>query len=394
MSLITQDDVHSIVNVKNTPNESLNKLAEVIDIILDESHPDFNNDYSNIGKIKIRYLTDSGRADELLLWAYPLMSSFKQYPVLHETVEIHNLYNKLFYIVINYNNYINNNSIPGVSTVKFKNVTDNLNNYSSSKNIPNKKTEENYNMFGKTFNNSNDKIKPVQPFEGDVLFQGRFGNTIRLGNNKETNKPNIKINVGQENKTDELSIRKTYTEDINDDTTQIWMTYDENIDIKPATIENDHHLKSAKNLPNKYNGQQITLSSNRILLNSRKNEIQLFSNTGTSICTNGYFSLDTVDEIGITTKDNFNVESNNKFNFKNSNGTFIDSPKILLGKNAKEPIVLGDKLVSLLSDLIDVILKETHPTGTGPSGPPINSADYIKIKQKLKTVLSSQNRSL
>lgn len=43
----------------------------------------------------------------------------------------------------------------------------------------------------------------------------------------------------------------------------------------------------------------------------------------------------------------------------------------------------GETLKKLLEDLIDTILAETHPTGTGPSGPPINAADYTAIKTRL-----------
>jgi len=44
-------------------------------------------------------------------------------------------------------------------------------------------------------------------------------------------------------------------------------------------------------------------------------------------------------------------------------------------------------LKAILSDLIDAILAETHPTGTGPSGTPLNFAQYTAIKTRISSLL-------
>jgi phage baseplate assembly protein V len=46
-------------------------------------------------------------------------------------------------------------------------------------------------------------------------------------------------------------------------------------------------------------------------------------------------------------------------------------------KNASQSIK------TILSDLIDAILEETHGTGTGPSTPPINAAQYTAIQERI-----------
>lgn len=43
----------------------------------------------------------------------------------------------------------------------------------------------------------------------------------------------------------------------------------------------------------------------------------------------------------------------------------------------------SESLKTILTDLIDAILTETHPTSTGPSGTPINAAQYTAIKNRL-----------
>lgn len=48
----------------------------------------------------------------------------------------------------------------------------------------------------------------------------------------------------------------------------------------------------------------------------------------------------------------------------------------------------GDEtLKEIISDLIDQILAETHPTPTGPSGTPINATAYTAIKNRLPNLL-------
>jgi len=62
--------------------------------------------------------------------------------------------------------------------------------------------------------------------------------------------------------------------------------------------------------------------------------------------------------------------------------------------NAKEKLVKGDTLKSLLEQLIDEINKIKVLTGTGPSSPPVNIPQFVAIKNKLSTFLSKQNYTL
>ncbi len=54
----------------------------------------------------------------------------------------------------------------------------------------------------------------------------------------------------------------------------------------------------------------------------------------------------------------------------------------------KEQMVLGNTLISLLSQLIDAILNMTVLTHVGPSGTPVNAATFSEIKGKLEEALS------
>jgi len=83
-----------------------------------------------------------------------------------------------------------------------------------------------------------------------------------------------------------------------------------------------------------------------------------------------------------------------------------EGTQVYIGNNAEEPLVLGNELKSRLDEIIAVIEKiltklstHTHPTGVGPSGPPlppefaeftakIKSTDITPIKNKLDQIKS------
>jgi len=387
MSLINPSSVSNQIFAGNNQSEFYQvETGEVIDVIYSSDHPDFINN-SDIGKAKIRIVSSEKTSDEEnLSWALPLNPYLISFPLKHEVVVLINLLGKLFYITsLNYFNNVNNNTLQGISDTLYKDNPDNSKEYSNvSSTIPkkgNSKIE-----LGDTFINNNNKVKPILPKEGDTILRGRFGNNIRLGNNPDTNSPNIKISVGQSPEINTSEEQTSYEENINDIKNSIWITSDEIVDIKPVTQGSTYHLKSTINPPNKFEGNQIIFNTDRVIWNAKKDEVFIFANKGISLTSNGYIAIDSNKNIGITTLDRLNVVA--------KSGTFIDSPKIDLGKDAKEPVVLGDKLVKLLEELIDEMIKEIHPTGSGPSGPPKNAAQYRIIKNKLKTILSKQNKTL
>lgn len=67
----------------------------------------------------------------------------------------------------------------------------------------------------------------------------------------------------------------------------------------------------------------------------------------------------------------------------------LTSDSIDIGQGADEAAVLGDTLVKLLGELLDLLATETHPAPGGSTGPPFNAAQYKKMKVKLKSALST-----
>lgn len=64
-----------------------------------------------------------------------------------------------------------------------------------------------------------------------------------------------------------------------------------------------------------------------------------------------------------------------------------DSSKIKFGEG-KEPMVLGNTMKSQLDDIISAMQKLTVPTAFGPSGTPINIAEFLSVQQQFSKFLS------
>lgn len=345
----------------------------VLDIIVNERHPDYAIDGSNIGAARIRLLQgDRSVQKEQLNWISPIDSSIQEYPLKNETVLVFRaLGGKLWYTKrINTTNKITESSWPGLeermaSPVEAAVKTENMMMASKGGVPAQPNIREDINL-GKEFI-ENPIVRKIRPNEGDLLVEGRYGNTIRFGSNLFSDPtiteplPNLLISVGQ-TPPKEVSTYKTLPqtnpayatryEDINEDLNSFWIVSSETVRLIPntATTENTRlaHLRSSEIPTVKYDGAQIFLNSDRLILNSKKNEISLFSSTE--------LNLSAIKSITIDTEKSIYLSANNSVS--------ISSPKIFIGNVSQntEPMVLGNKLyqnlngvVSLLNSIISVL---------------------------------------
>lgn len=97
---------------------------------------------------------------------------------------------------------------------------------------------------------------------------------------------------------------------------------------------------------------------------------------------------DQLDKSIVITKDETHYKdgNGNESIWDNEHTQFLCN-KFDVGKG-KEPMMLGDTWKSLMEELISAICTLTVPTPNGPSGTPINSAQFQAVKAKLKTALS------
>ena len=357
------------------------EAAEVIDIILNDQHPDFV-DYSDIGKAKIRFVnSEIGKDVGILSYAKPLDSGIKNFPLLHEVVIGVKYLGDLYYTQrLNVFNNVNENAFPFISMATFQGKGTSgatAQEYEDASENPNTAGGNEELSLGNTFKR-NDRVRPLQPFEGDYIIESRFGETIRLGSNQETGTPTFKLTVGQAEEVPDVIIQPI-EEDLNLDQNSIWIGTDEDMPLNPATIESDVHLQFYPDKPSEFIGNQIFMNSDRIVFNTKQNEFMTFAKKAINFVTQGVFTVDAESDIVLNTPKT----------------SIINSPEIYLGSaDATEPIVLGDSWETIMGELIDAILALIVPTPAGPSGTPINAADFTTIKNKLNSVLSKQNFSL
>tara|TARA_R110000822_G_scaffold149056_4_gene288122 strand:+ start:452 stop:1684 length:1233 start_codon:yes stop_codon:yes gene_type:complete len=195
-------------------------------------------------------------------------------------------------------------------------------------------------------------IKPLQPFEGDIIYEGRWGQSIRFGstvNNSKINNTWSKVGEngnpltilrnGQHNNNEDPWIPQV--EDINKDLSSIYLTSNQEIPISPPSTKYNSY-KSPPILPNKFTGEQIIINSGRLLFNSKN------------------------DSILMSSKDTINLNSINSINI-DSPKTIIQSKEILLGnKNATEPVILGDKFLEDLNSLLIEVASLGNILGSNP----------------------------
>ena len=359
------------------------EATEVIDVIFDEADLPLEADgtptYSLVGAIKGRMVNSQHKQPESRLgWIQPMDANIKQYPLIGEYVIVGRYLGRYYYAqTINMLGSPNSNSYPGYSGDKAS-LTDNTTRrhaHNRSREVGATKTPNKAASGEVTVGDPfvpNPLIRQLQPTFGDVIFNGRFGQSIRFGSNPDTLEPNILIRAGQ--LTDAEAFGKTadvddlkdnankpVMEDINADGSSLWITSDQEVPLEVA-IESD--------LTPTIDGKQIILNSDRLLFNAK--------NGGDIFC-----------------------YSANDINFIATTQIVVESPKILLGNvEATEPVVKGQVLVDLLLELIGILDGiHTVPTPAGPI-PKLNVAQtttgplakaFADIKRKVKDILSEQN---
>jgi len=366
--------------------------GEVLGVNYTDLNP--NNMYS----IRVKLVSNRTAGTGDTITARPMDSNMKKIPLIGEiaivfkgpsndSVSSGNLQNWYYISTLNVQNSIQQNALPDRSkSAPTGDPNANSKNYNESAdgnpNISQDKTIKQA-ILGANFIEQ-DNLKPIQPFEGDILMESRFGSSLRFGSTWKKNSavfskespwgadasnegdPITIISNGHGQSSDQ-GFNNFKTEDINLDASSIWLTKGQAVNLETVVKDSDQKAISEENnnsYKSGFTGDQILLTSDRLVFNARKDEVAMFANNGLSFGTNGSLAVDAKD------------------------GIHLNASYINLGLNPNEPAVLGDTLVRILSDLISQIQQITVPTGTGPSGIPLNSPMFSAISQRLVTCLS------
>ena len=369
------------------------------------------NENKNFDSNDIRFLgaVEFKRESSIALegYAFPFDKNNMTYPILGETVLILNIDNNYFWLPYSNNHYPNYREDYKISEVaKEKEITKNTTqskskDYKETKatGTPNQKPTQTQSSSKKY--KVNEKIKFLNPKEGDTILSGRVGNTIRfsefhLTEDGKTSSPSIFIRNKQNPELDDKKIGELVEEDINKDGTSIYIVSNK---VKvPFKEEIKKDKKAFKDYPSStdFKGDQLFVNSDRIILSAKAKEFIIFGKGNTGVITDGNYSIDAEKEVYIHNKKNVTIHSEgaNQIFFNSENG------KIFLGKDKGagdagadvQKMVLGGELVKIMEELIDAITKQVYLTPAGPSSTgPTNASQFMSIKSKLKTIQSAKN---
>lgn len=324
--------------------------ARVFDIILDETHPEWDkySKYNAMGAIKYSILGSDQDVEnpETLSVAFPINTTIRRLPLKNEIV-----------LIIKSPSY--KGSDAEYASITYYETIVGLWNTPNHNALPVKDTEEV--DLGKGIDELSN-INPLQPFPGDLLFEGRHGQSLRF-----TGYPHTKnIYVDEDNKTLPLTILSNgqietdsglehIVENINEDYSSIYLTSNHKIPLTPARTKRSAFTTEPTE-PNQYKGNQVIINGGRLYFNAKEEDIHLnaISNIG---LTSNVIGLDGVDYIG------------------------LDAKKIYLGvqarKNELQPVILGNQLEILLSSLLTSLdrlgsVLSTATTVSGQSLPTVN----------------------
>lgn len=451
--------------------------AIVLDIVLDENHPIFtqgnqlytvldierwpsdlndskpkidDKDFSWIGRALVRPIYSQVNTEKnKLIWAYPLDSNISEYPLINETVVIAKYENVVYYTrKLNTRNFVNNNINFGSEfLIKGKDNKELFDKNSPFKGAFSQTKHQggiDYEGVAGRYFWVNNRIRAIKRFEGDLVIESRFGQSVRFSSydsdrkkDKSSSKyqdyngngsinsfsnetvgggnPMILIRNRQRPLLDEGKQRKPHSklppiigteaeknaggyleEDINHDGTSIQITSGLTISkwvttcykqIFQSGMEEQNAFSPQGSTSFKFpmlDGDQIVINSDRLIFSSRYGETFHYSKKRYGVVTDSEFTVDAHDQIVMTT--------NTK--------TVINSPAIYLGEYnvTDEPILLGQTTVNWLYDLCNWLLEHNHwavhsHKNAGKESPsqtqiPVQAQKLIASRDKLNTLMS------
>jgi hypothetical protein len=367
--------------------------ARVRDIILDNTHPKWQEygGWNGIGTIEFSLLKNKN--EQSTVTALPLFPQFKNYPLINETVLVFRLpdrnldkmssIKRYFYLnPVNLWNHPHHNAYPDIYDSKTENTNTDYQSIEGGqvRRVKDGSTEVKLNSpeVGGTFVEKTD-LHPLLPFNGDNIIEGRFGNSIRLGNTSKT-KGKIKNNwSGEGNNGDPITIIRNgqdpnhgekgwipVTENVNKDLSSIYLTSNQKLPLIPPQ-ENYKAFSTPPTLQRQYNKPQVILDSGRLVFNSR------------------------VDDIILTSNNNIAISSNNTIGLSTKKNVVIDSTDIKLGSRfANQPVILGQNFMDQFEQLL-LTLKNLTSTLENlqdwPGGAPIPNTIVPPMATATKSVI-------
>ena len=328
------------------------KIAEVIGgyddtykWITDDPTTDNIDESTTENLFTIQVQTYSDYKTEVLT-ARPANNNIKQIPLIGEHVIIFRALNQettvdkrrdqwYYFPAYGLQSSINSNRLPGIA--KFR--TNTLN--GTGIQLP----------PGKTFEEK--VISPLQPYEGDLLIEGRWGNSIRFGSSVNTSSEyTVNSNwsgtngspiIILSNKRSNKPQKEFVVEDINTDGSSLYLTSDQRLN----TLKLNKSLTKSGGL--KFNNPQLIGLADRIILSSRNENLILDS----------------------------------------SNRITMNADEVLIGsEGAASALVISDVLEEILNHIISAVEKGVF--GSSIFSAPVSITDLTQARTKLANLKSKK----
>jgi len=352
-------------------------VGEVLDIIYDDKNP--NLSYG----IKVKLFDASNVEDSSspgAITASPLNSNVLRVPLKGEIVLLtkapssyaSGLSNSLewYYIdIVNLQKDIHHNSIPTVSKFQLNKNPQASGNYNQA--AAGNTNQEQAPASDKNFTEL-ETVKPLQPYVGDLLIQGRYGNSIRMTTTPKSGaftkvakwkdgNPGAPITIirNTEQVTNTGKTNDFTTEDFKNEDNVIVMTSGQSIEFEQSSGILDA-IKSKKITSWKDDkwgkSPQMLLSSGRIIFNSWQKEIIAFAKNGIGLSSETTIAIDSKDSISLNSK------------------------KIELGDNATEPLILGNQFKIWINNLLTTLSTLTPISPMGPCAPLVSTPQWASVE--------------
>ena len=398
------------------------QVGRVIDIILNKDYPNIEK-YGGLNAIGTIFFSKVGFESTGFNQAKPFFPQITSYPLINELILIFQLSDTSIGINSSETSYYYINSINLWNAPHhngYPNLSDGVNDleqiadYKSTsqaggeiRKVNDSSTEIDFNSPANPTQNTfieRSNIHPLQSFTGDNIFQGRWGNSIRLGSTTRLNN-GVKLNDWSEvgDNGDPITIIRNgqpldatnegwvpIVEDINKDLSSIYLTSTQKLkEFKASSTSYKSYTTQDNEVPtppNDYNGKQVIINSGRLLFNTNEDHIMLSSQRTISFNAKRGFNFDTPS--------NFVVEV----------GTTIK----LGSKEATEPLVKGntlfkdlDFMLAALIQLIGIIeYSNLYPGGIPAPDSALSTVSSTtkealkNIKKNLKNILSKTSKTI
>lgn len=164
---------------------------------------------------------------------------------------------------------------------------------STSLGIPNPSAPSKSDKKNKEFTEVSN-LSQLQPFAGDIIYEGRFGQSIRLGYTPTLAESNISPSWNSTDPKSPITIirngagtsngyNKFVIEDINEDDSSIWLGSKQTIGLKPS-----NGFSLGVTPQNVYKNSQIVINSDRIVLNSKSDSVLISGKKSVNVSTSNW----------------------------------------------------------------------------------------------------------